>query len=64
VEEVTLHALSTMEEMELVTIYCGRSETPGANLRLCEHIELAGFGAEVEIVDGGQAHDHLLVAVE
>ncbi len=64
VEEVTLHALSTMDEIELVTIYCGRSETPGSNLRLCEHIELAGFGAEVEIVDGGQAHDHLLVAVE
>ena len=64
VETVTLHALSTYEEFELVTLYCGRSETPGKSSALCEHIELAGFAAEVEVVDGGQPHDHLLVAVE
>jgi len=33
-------------------------------MELCERIELAGFGAEVERIDGGQVHDHLLVAVE
>jgi hypothetical protein len=33
-------------------------------MRLCEHIEIAGFGADIEVIDGGQPHDHLLVAVE
>jgi hypothetical protein len=64
VEAVTLKALATFDDFELITLYCGRSEGPGQSLALCEHIELAGFGAEVEVVDGGQPHDHLLVAVE
>ncbi len=64
VEAVTLKALATFEDIELVTLYCGRGETPGRQMDLCERIELAGFGAEVELVEGGQPHDHLLVAVE
>ena len=64
VEQVTLKALSTFDEFELVTLYCGDSEGGGASSTLCERIELSGFGAEVEIVEGGQPHDHLLVAVE
>jgi len=64
VEAVTLKALSTLDEFELITLYCGASEGPGQSMRLCEHIEIAGFGADVEVIDGGQPHDHLLVAVE
>jgi DAK2 domain fusion protein YloV len=64
VEAVTVSALARLEEFELITLYCGNSETPGKSSALCEHIELAGFGAEVEVIDGGQPHDHLLVAVE
>ena len=64
VESVTLKALATLDDFELITVYCGESEGPSRNMALCEHIELAGFGAEVEVVDGGQQHDHLLVAVE
>ena len=64
VETVTVKALSTYEEFELVTLYCGDSEGGGASADLCERIELSGFGAEVEVINGGQPHDHLLVAVE
>jgi DAK2 domain fusion protein YloV len=64
VEEVTVKALATYEEFELVTLYCGESEGGGASSQLCERIELSGFGAEVEVISGGQPHDHLLVAVE
>jgi DAK2 domain fusion protein YloV len=64
VEAVTLKALATLDEFELITLYCGESEGPGQSMRLCEHIEIAGFGADVEVIDGGQPHDHLLVAVE
>lgn len=64
VEAVTLKALSTYDDFELVTMYCGNSEGPGQSQALCERIELAGFGVEVEVIEGGQPHDHLLVAVE
>ena len=64
VEAVTIKALSTYEEFELVTLYCGDSEGGGASAALCDRIELSGFGAEVEVIHGGQPHDHLLVAVE
>ncbi len=64
VEDVTVRALSTYQDFELVTLYCGDSEGAGASSQLCERIELSGFGAEVEIINGGQPHDHLLVAVE
>jgi dihydroxyacetone kinase-like predicted kinase len=64
VEAVTVKALSRFEDFELVTLYCGDSEGAGASAALCERIELSGFGAEVEVIHGGQPHDHLLVAVE
>jgi uncharacterized protein len=64
VEAVAVQALAHYEDFELVTIYCGNSEGPGQRQALCERIELAGWSAEVEIVEGGQPHDHLLVAVE
>jgi DAK2 domain fusion protein YloV len=61
---VTLEALATYEDFELMTLYVGHSEAERSHASLREAIELAGFGAEVEIIDGGQPHDHLLVAVE
>jgi dihydroxyacetone kinase-like predicted kinase len=64
VETVTVQALAQYEDFELVTIYCGNSEGNLEREALCQHIELAGWAAEVEIVEGGQPHDHLLVAVE
>jgi hypothetical protein len=64
VESVTIKALSTLEDFELITIYCGDQEGGGASAALCERIELSGFGAQVEVINGGQPHDHLLVAVE
>ena len=64
VEAVTLRALAQIEDFELITLYCGNSEGPGRTMALCERIELAGWGVEVEVVQGGQPHDHLLVAVE
>ena len=64
VESVAVKALDTFEEFELVTIYTGESEGAGDSTALCERIELSGFGAEVEVIHGGQLHDHLLVAVE
>lgn len=64
VERVALRALDRFEDFELVTIYCGNSQGPGKSQALCQRIEQAGWAAEVEIVPGGQPHDHLLVAVE
>jgi DAK2 domain fusion protein YloV len=64
VESVTLKALARHEDFELVTLYCGNSEGPGKSQELCQRIEVAGWGAEVEVIPGGQPHDHLLVAVE
>ncbi len=64
VEVVTLRALDSIEDFELVTLYCGDSEGPGRSVALRERIEVAGWGAVVEVIHGGQPHDHLLVAVE
>jgi dihydroxyacetone kinase-like predicted kinase len=64
VEAVTLQALAGYEDFELITIYRGDSEGPDRGRALVERIELAGWTAQVEIVEGGQLHDHLLVAVE
>jgi DAK2 domain fusion protein YloV len=64
VESVMLQALGQHDEFELVTVYCGQSQGPGRSQALCERIELGGWAAEVEVIDGGQPHDHLLVAVE
>jgi hypothetical protein len=64
VQRVALRALDHFDDFELVTIYCGNSQGPGTSQAICERIEQAGRAAEVEIVPGGQPHDHLLVAVE
>ena len=64
VEGVTLQALAHFEDFELITLYCGNSQGPGRSQALCRRIEQAGWSVEVETVEGGQPHDHLLVAVE
>ncbi len=64
VEVVALQALARYQDFELVTIYCGNSAGPGRSQALCKRIEQAGWAVEVEAVEGGQPHDHLLVAVE
>jgi len=64
VEAVTLQALARYEDFELITIYRGEHEGPDRGRALAERIELAGWPAQVEVVEGGQLHDHLLVAVE
>ncbi len=64
VEDVTLQALAHLQDFELITLYCGNSQGPGRSQDLCRRIEQAGWSVEVEIVEGGQPHDHLLVAVE
>jgi uncharacterized protein len=64
VQAVALQALAQYEDVELVTVYCGRSQGPGQRQALRERIELAGWSAEIEVIEGGQPHDHLLVAVE
>jgi len=64
VETTALRALDTFDDFDLVTIYCGNSEGPGKSQVLCARIEQAGWAADVEVIAGGQPHDHLLVAVE
>ncbi len=64
IEGVALRALAHYGDLELVTIYCGDGEGPGRSQVLCQRIERAGWSVEVEVIDGGQPHDHLLVAVE
>ena len=64
VEAALVQALAAMGRFELVTCYHGvRLETQDLE-RLRTTIGEAGWDAEVEIVPGGQRHEHLLVAVE
>ena len=64
VEAATLQALSRLGDFELVTCYRGAALEAARADRLAQAIR-ARFGAvEVEVVTGGQPHDHLLVAVE
>ena len=64
VEDATMKALALLDEFELVTIYRGNGQGEAEGRSLTERIEAAGWDAEVEVVEGGQPHDHLLVAVE
>jgi hypothetical protein len=64
VEAATLRALAGLEGAELVTCYHGSSLSAEAAREIAEHIRQQGWGVEVDVVPGGQDHDHLLVAVE
>jgi len=64
VEEATLRALGRFHDFELVTCYLGLDCGADQGQRLRTRIEASGRGIEVELVPGGQRHEHLLVAVE
>ena len=64
IEATTLAALARLDDFELVTLYCGSSLEPEAGEALRGRIEQGRCDVEVEVVQGGQPHDHLLVAVE
>jgi hypothetical protein len=63
-EAATLRALGQLGHFELVTCYQGAGVGPAQLEALAAAIEAQGWEAEVEMVPGGQRHDHLLVAVE
>jgi len=64
VEEAVLRALAGFDDFELVTCYMGASCSPEDGQRLRSLIEESGEGRDVEVLPGGQRHEHLLVAVE
>jgi DAK2 domain fusion protein YloV len=64
VEAATLRALAQLDDIDLVTCYHGAGMTAVHVEALAEAIAAQGWDIEVEMVPGGQRHDHLLVAVE
>ncbi|MFV2063164.1 MAG: DAK2 domain-containing protein [Chloroflexota bacterium] len=64
VEDTTLRALAAIGDFELVTCYRGSALEVEQADRLAERIAEQAPAAEVEIIAGGQRHDHLLIAVE
>ena len=64
IEAATLRALARLDDFDLVTCHHGTGlsadEVEGLRHRILEQ----GWDVEVEMVPGGQRHDHLLVAVE
>jgi uncharacterized protein len=63
-EDVTVAALGSLGDFELVTCYHGLRVDVAGTQSLVESIRSQGWDAEVELVAGGQRHDLLLVAVE
>ena len=66
-DELLAAAMSALERTagdELVTIYHGAAVAPAVAQRLAERISRATPAVSVEVVNGGQRHDRLLVAVE
>jgi hypothetical protein len=64
VEAATLRALAGLESAELVTCYHGSSLSAEAARAIAELVRQQRGDVEVEVVAGGQDHEHLLVAVE
>jgi hypothetical protein len=64
VAAVTVEALSAFEGFDLVTLYLGASESPQRGMEVRLRLDETDLDVEVEVVPGGQTHDHLLVAVE
>jgi dihydroxyacetone kinase-like predicted kinase len=64
VEEAAMRALEGLRDFDLVTCYRGAGVDAGRGQRLRERIEQAGWEVEVEMVPGGQRHEHLPIAVE
>ena len=59
-----MSALSRTDAAELVTIYHGAAVAPAVARELADRVVASEPDIEVEIVNGGQRHDRLLVAVE
>jgi len=64
VAAATLGALSRFDGFDLVTCYLGATVDAARAEELRARIAQRGWGAEVEMVPGGQRFEHLLVAVE
>ncbi len=64
VEAATLAALAALDDFELVTCYHGAGMDPATAAQLHAALQAQLPDAEVEMLRGGQRHDHLLVAVE
>jgi hypothetical protein len=59
-----LQALAQLGDYDLVTCYRGAALSPAEGEEVGRRIGEARPGVDVEIVPGGQRHDHLLIAVE
>jgi DAK2 domain fusion protein YloV len=64
IEAATLLALARLDDFDLVTCHHGSGLSAAEVEELRDRILGQGWGVEVEMVPGGQRHDHLLVAVE
>jgi dihydroxyacetone kinase-like predicted kinase len=64
VTDTAMLALDQLDDFDLVTVYRGIGYDAETGEAFGSRIEGAGWGVDVEIVDGGMPHDHLLVAVE
>jgi dihydroxyacetone kinase-like predicted kinase len=64
VEAAVVRALARIGDFDLVTCYHGARLRPADLERLRAAIDEGGWGAEVELVPGGQRFEHLVVAVE
>ncbi|HZW01824.1 MAG TPA: DAK2 domain-containing protein [Candidatus Deferrimicrobium sp.] len=64
IEAATLRALDRLDDFDLVTCHHGTGLSAHEVQELRHRILEQGWDVEVEMVPGGQRHDHLLVAVE
>jgi len=64
IEAATLRALDRLDDFDLVTCHHGTGLSAHDVQELRHRILEQGWDVEVEMVPGGQRHDHLLVAVE
>ena len=64
IEAATLRALERLDDFDLVTCHHGTGLSADDVEELRRRILEQGWDVEVEMVPGGQRHDHLLVAVE
>lgn len=64
IEAATLRALARLDDFDLVTCHHGTGLSADEVEELRHRILEQGWDVEVEMVPGGQRHDHLLVAVE
>lgn len=51
-------------EAELITLYFGANLTPAQANQIADHVRQVYHSQEVEVVEGGQPHYHLIVSIE